>query len=53
MSVNSYKDLIAHKGHEIVIATYGNNKRRDNLNVAIKCEDCNEVLISFDKEASR
>ncbi len=48
MSVNSYKELKAHKGHKIVVATYGDNKRKDNLSASIECEDCNEVLLSFD-----
>ena len=43
MSVNSYKELKEHIGHKIVCVRYG------DVNVAVECEDCNEVLISFDK----
>ena len=46
MSVNSYKELLEHKGHKIVCVTYGKNDE----NVAIECEDCNEVLLDYDKE---
>ena len=44
MSVNNYEDLLKHKGHKIEVVTYGNE------NVAIECEDCNEVLLDFDNE---
>lgn len=46
MSVNSYKELLAHKGHKIVCVTYGSQEE----NVAIECETCNEVLFDYDKE---
>ncbi len=46
MSVNSYKELLEHEGHEVVVVTYGKEK----VNVAIECEDCNVVLQDYDKE---
>jgi hypothetical protein len=46
MSVTSFEELIAHKGHEIAVVTYGNPPQ----NVSVECEDCNEVLLDFDKE---
>jgi hypothetical protein len=33
--------LLAHIGHPIVIATYG-----DGWDVTVECEKCNEVLVS-------
>lgn len=45
MSVINYKELKAHKGHHIVVVTYGEEEE----NVAIECEDCYEVLLDFDK----
>ncbi len=48
MSVNSYKELMWHKGHKIVCVTYG-SKNNPDVNVAIECETCNEVLMDFDK----
>lgn len=48
MSVNSYKELLWHKGHKIVCVTYG-----EDGNVAIECETCNEVLLDYDKEESK
>jgi len=57
VSVNSYDDLIAHKGHKIVCVTYGPiapaDKCIDVDNVSLECEDCNEVLLSYDKEETR
>lgn len=52
MSAVSYEDLIAHKGHKIVCVTYESKSFPPHLppyNVALECEDCNEVLLSFDK----
>lgn len=55
MGVNSYDDLMRHVGHKIVCVTYGNapHKIDDSEpiceNVAIECEDCNEVLVDFDR----
>lgn len=59
MSVGNYKELKDHIGHQIVVVGYRNpndkNKVIDRLtdekdyeNVAIECEDCNEVLLDFD-----
>jgi hypothetical protein len=49
MSVQNFDELYAHYGHEVVVARYTG---RDNnpLNVAIECNDCNEVLVDYDKE---
>lgn len=44
MSVQNYNDLEMHYGHEINVAIYG-----DDVNVALECNDCDEVLLSFDK----
>ena len=58
MSVLNFKDLKAHIGHKIVCVGYSNkvsdmNKDKKKINwenVAIECETCNEVLLSFDKK---
>ena len=47
MGVNSFDELVKHKGHRIVVVTYGQDEA---VNVACECEDCNEVLIDFDIE---
>ena len=44
MSAFDYSTLLPHVGHNIVCITYGNED-----NVAIECEDCNEVLLDYDK----
>lgn len=49
MSVNNFQELIAHIGHDIQIYTY-NDDDGNPVNVAIECEDCCEILVSFDKE---
>jgi len=46
MSVINYKNLKEHLGHRIVCVSYGENKE----NIALECEDCNEVLLDFDKD---
>ena len=44
-----YYDLLAHIGHKIVVVGYGEDGDGDFANVAIECEDCNEVLVDFDQ----
>ena len=46
MSVGSFEELVIHKGHKIECVTYG---KEEVVNISIECEDCNEVLLSFDK----
>jgi hypothetical protein len=48
MSVDNYEDLKRHIGHRIVCSAYGNIN--DPANVAIECETCFEIIISFDKD---
>lgn len=48
MGAHSYRDLITHVGHKIVVVTYGDPDDPDN--VAVECEDCCEVLLDFDIE---
>lgn len=38
--------IASHAGHNVVVSIYG-----DNVNVAVECEDCYEVLIDFDSAA--
>ena len=35
--------LLAHKGHELTVATYGDPGNPKN--VSLECEDCNEVVL--------
>ena len=51
MSINSYNGLLAHRGHKIVVASYGPYKNPEN--VAIECETCNEVLLDFNKPSEK
>ena len=43
MSVINYEELKKHLGHKIVCVEYGKQ------NMSIECENCNEVLLDFDK----
>lgn len=45
MSVQNYNELSDHYGHNLTVAIYG-----DQTNVAIECENCNEVLLDFDND---
>ena len=45
MSINSYEELIVHHGHDVVVMVYAGD-----ANVVIECLDCNEVLVSFDRD---
>ncbi len=48
MSVNTFKELIEHVGHDIECVYYGKSKKLA-ANVAIECETCNIVLVDYDK----
>lgn len=50
MSVTNFKELEKHEGHEITCRSYTDKKRKEKRNVAIECDTCHEVLLSFDKE---
>ncbi len=41
-----FDELKTHIGHQIVVVRYGTEQ--DTWNVAIECEDCNEVLDDAD-----
>jgi hypothetical protein len=45
MSVNDFDTLVTHVGHAVTCVTYGDPA----VNVAIECEDCNEILLDFDR----
>lgn len=42
-----YKDLSEHKHHRIVCVAYGFGG--EDINIAIECETCSEVLLSADR----
>lgn len=52
MSATNYNDLRRHIGHNIVCVCYADrtDKSVDPYNVSVECTDCNEVLLSYDKE---
>ena len=49
MAVYDFQSLSQHVGHKIVCVTYG-KPSEPPVNVAIECEDCNEVLLDYDNE---
>ena len=51
MSIDSYRDLSHHIDHKVVVAWYGDENSPDNI--ALECEDCCEVLMSFDKPVKK
>ena len=54
MGAINFDDLRRHIGHKIVCVGYGidstENKPYEMVNVAVECEDCNEVLLDYDSE---
>jgi hypothetical protein len=48
---NGYAGLLAHAGHRVVIARYG--EPDDPWNVAVECETCRCVLLDFDRPDPR
>jgi formylmethanofuran dehydrogenase subunit E len=47
MSATDYADLSRHIGHQVEVVAYA------DINVAIECEECNEVLMDFDREEDK
>ena len=47
-SKDNFKELKVHLHHDIVCTWYG--EKSDPENVAIECTDCQEVLVSYDKD---
>lgn len=46
------KKLLEHKGHKIIVVTYGENPAlRTPYNVSLECETCYEVLADADLPA--
>lgn len=55
MGANNFDELSGHVGHKIECVKYaaGFEHEGDPANVAIECETCGVVLLSFDKEESQ
>jgi hypothetical protein len=50
MSAFDFVSLYPHIGHDIVCVGYGGyGKKEDCVCVSVECEDCNEVILSYDK----
>ena len=49
MGAWNYTELRRHIGHKIVCVCYTDDAKIAPDNVAIECEDCNEVLFDFDR----
>ena len=49
MSVQTFDELVTHYGHSVVVARYTTIVGTVQA-VAIECEDCQEILIDYDKE---
>ena len=48
MAVSNFKELVSHKGHEVVLVTY---ESPDAIwGVAVECEDCGVVLFDYDND---
>ena len=47
-----YNNFLNHFGHDVFIVKYGTveeNGKAYPLNIALECEDCNEVIDSYDR----
>lgn len=49
MAVYDFTSLASHTGHKIVCVQYGAKDNKGG-SVAVECEDCCEVLLSFEDE---
>ena len=48
MSADTFKELNRHFAHDIQVVRYG--RGGEVFNVAVECQECNEVLMDYDKE---
>ena len=48
--MNKWEELLRHQGHKIVVAQYENGGEVHNI--SLECDDCWEVLESYDKEGA-
>ena len=46
--MSKWEELLRHQGHKIVVARYENEGEVHNI--SLECEECWEVLESYDKE---
>jgi hypothetical protein len=46
--VSKWEELLRHQGHKIVVARYENEGEIHNI--SLECEDCWEVLESYEQE---
>ena len=52
MSATNFEELYKHYGHNVVVAQY-TEQDNEPVNVAIECNDCDEVLMDYDKESNK
>ena len=53
MSVNNYKDLLEHLGHDFECVSYTSPDQDFPDNVTLECITCGEVIITYDKPSIR
>lgn len=51
MSADSFDELSRHTGHAVSVVEYV-EQNGNALNVAIECQNCNEVLMDYDKKGN-
>ena len=49
MSATNFEELYKHYGHSVVVARY-TGLDGEAVNVAIECEQCQEILLDYDNE---
>ena len=49
MSADTFTELSRHYGHKIAVVQY-EGESGEPVNVAIECDNCNEVLLDYERE---
>jgi hypothetical protein len=49
MSADTFTELSRHYGHKIAVVQY-ESESGEPVNVAIECDNCNEVLLDYERE---
>jgi hypothetical protein len=52
MSAETYQDLQKHYAHNVVVAQY-TDETNEAAAYSIECNDCDEALLTYEREASK
>jgi hypothetical protein len=49
LNIDSFDELVAHVGHNVIVVGYGREEQNQYVHVALECETCGRVLFEWDR----